>query len=63
MKVWMFEKLKSLNPVWRNLNLKVWKQQMLKQVTKILLGILFVFGLVGCSKNVDKPNDENEQAI
>jgi hypothetical protein len=32
----------------------------MKQVTKILLGTLFVFGLVGCSKNVDKPNDENE---
>ena len=32
----------------------------MKQVTKILFGILFAFGLVGCSKNVDKPNDENE---
>ena len=32
----------------------------MKQVTRILFGTLFVFGLIGCSKNVDKPNDENE---
>ncbi|MSP08664.1 MAG: hypothetical protein EXR15_08405 [Chitinophagaceae bacterium] len=32
----------------------------MKQVKRILFGMLFVFSLAGCSKAVDKPNDENE---
>jgi hypothetical protein len=32
----------------------------MKQVKEIIIGTLFLFCLIGCSKNVDKPNDENE---
>ena len=32
----------------------------MKQVKRIFIGTLFLFCLIGCSKSVDKPNDENE---
>ena len=32
----------------------------MKKVKRIFIGTLFLFYLIGCSKSVDKPNDENE---
>lgn len=32
----------------------------MKQLIRILFGIFFAISMTGCSKNVEKPNDENE---
>jgi hypothetical protein len=32
----------------------------MKQVKRIFIGAFFLSCLIGCSKSVDKPNDENE---
>ena len=32
----------------------------MKQVTKLFMGMLLMYSLIGCSKSVDKPNNENE---